>query len=342
MTDKKSQIAVIGGGPAGVEAASVLAAHGCNVLLFEAQSDLGHNIANKFKLFPDFSNATDLIAQLNAKASEQGISLFKSTEIINIEQQQNRWKLTDNADHGYEADAVLLTTGYEVFDARRKEELGYGIYPGVVTSIDLEHMLKNQKILNIIGDPASRVTFLQCVGSRDEKVGNNYCSKVCCVTAVKQAIETRKVLPDAEIFLFYMDLRMWGQGFEELYLKAQEEYNVRFVRGRISEAAATFDGRIQIKAEDTLVGQQVRFSTDLLVLMVGMEASCGTQKLSKIFGISNEYGFAQSINQHLGDNRTTHEGLFLAGACKRPLCITDSIADARSAAMEILRYLNKQ
>lgn len=341
MSDRTTtaQVAVIGGGPAGIEAACTLSNNGIRVSLFESEPVLAHNVGNKFKLFPDFSSASELVATLSHKLSGSHVSVHLDTEIVSMEQKGGLWFLTDNHGHTHEAVAVLLATGYDVFDARRKEELGYGIYKGVVTSIDLESMLKVGKLVNVLGEQPQCVTFLQCVGSRDEKIGNHYCSKVCCVTAVKQAIEVKKLSPRTDVFLFYMDLRMWGQGFEELYREAQEQYGIRFVRGRISEAASTFDDRVQIKAEDTLVGQPLKMSTDLLVLMVGMEASCGTKKLASCCGVEGAYGFAHSCSPHLSDNMTDRQGLFLAGSCKRPMSVSDTVNDARSAAVGIADYL---
>lgn len=333
------QVAIIGGGPAGIEAASILSRYGVQVSLFEGESKWAHNIGNKFKLFPDFSSADELVQTLSQKIVENQIPAYLSTKIVALEKQKTAWVLTDGKGEKYVADAVLLATGYDIFDAKRKEELGYGIYKGVMTSVDLEAMLKTGKITNVLGEQPRCVTFLQCVGSRDEKIGNHYCSKVCCVTAVKQAIEVKKMSPQTDVFVFYMDLRMWGQGFEELYREAQEKYGIRFVRGRISEAASTFDDRVQIKAEDTLVGQPLKMSTDLLVLMVGMEASCGTKKLAACCGIDGEYGFALAKQPHLADNLTDRQGLFVAGACKRPMSISDAINDARAAAVEIVEYL---
>lgn len=334
-------VAIVGGGPAGMEAAAVLASQGLLVHLFEANGDLAANLLNKYKLFPDFSTSGEVAYPLISALEHPLICIHPATEIVGIVKKNIRnWELTAANGAVYQASAVLMATGYEVFDAKRKEELGYGIYNGVITSLDLERMLKEQKLLNTIGETPKRMIFVQCVGSRDEKTGNRYCSKVCCVTAVKQAVEVKRLLPETEIFVFYMDLRMWGQSFEEMYRMAQEQYNIRFVRGRISEAAGTFDGRVQIKAEDTLVGQPVRMSADLLVLMVGMEASCGTKNLAKACGIDGEYGFAKSVSPHLYDNLTNQKGLFLAGACKRPMCISDVISDARSAAFEIRHYLS--
>ena len=332
------KIAVIGAGPAGVESASILAREN-EVLLFEKSATALSNILDKAYLFPDFSSASEIADSLNSKLINENIKLMLNTEVVDIVRNDSEWKIVDKSGKNYFVDAVLITTGYQTFDATRKEELGYGIYKGVVTSIDMERMIKYNQIVNSINESPKRVVFLQCVGSRDEKSGNRYCSKVCCVTAVKQAIEVRKMLPEAEIYIFYMDLRMWGQHFEELYRESQEKYDVRYVRGRISEASSTFDRKIQIKAEDTLLGVPLKMTTDLLVLMVGMEASCGTRELGRKCGIDGEYGFVKTLSPHLNDNETAEKGLFVAGSCKRPMTINDVLNDARSAACMVMEYV---
>lgn len=333
-------IAIIGAGPAGIEAASILAAkEETEILLFEKSASTLDNLRDKAFLFPDFSAADDLVEILEAKLNRDNIKLLSGKEVKSVTEQDGGWQLQDAEGTSYTADAVLMTTGYKVFDAHRKEELGYGIYPGVITSIDMEKKIKEGKVLNAVGDTPKKIVFLQCVGSRDEKSGNHYCSKVCCVTAVKQAIELRKLLPEVETYIFYMDLRMWGGGFEEMYRESQEKYGVRYVRGRISEAASTYDGKIQIKSEDTLVGLPLKMSADLLVLMVGMEPSCGTKELTKQCGCSDAYGFATTTNPHVRDNETSQPGLFVAGSCKRPMSINDTLNDARSAAVKIAEYL---
>lgn len=334
-----TKIAIIGSGAAGIEAAKILGSRNYEIHLFEKENDIAENIRNKAYLFPNFSKSEELVHYFESVVEQSSITLHKNCEICFIKQQENKWLLTDQNNEERAFDAVLLATGYTPFQAEKKEELGYGIYKGIITSLDLERMIINNKVVNSTGGTPKRVVFLQCVGSRDEKSGNNYCSKVCCVTAVKQSIELRKMLPNAELFIFYMDLRMWGQHFEEMYRKSQEEYNVKYVRGRISEAAATFDGKVQIKSEDTLIGTPLKLTTDLLVLMVGMEASRGTKNLATQCNIAGDYGFAQSINPFIQDNITTHKGLFIAGTCKRPMSINDTINDARSAANEIINYL---
>lgn len=337
------KIAIIGAGPAGVEAASVLASLHFEVLLFEKSANTLTNLLDKAYLFPDFSLASDLVDNLNTTLMHENIQLILDREVVKIEKDNDNWKIIDKLDKAYLVSAVIIATGYTPFDASRKEELGYGIYKGVITSLEMEKMIRYKQIYNTIGEKPKRIVFLQCVGSRDEKSGNNYCSKVCCVTAVKQAIEVRKLLPDVEIYIFYMDLRMWGKGFEEMYRESQEIYDIRYVRGRISEASATFDGKVQIKSEDTLVGLPVKMNTDLLILMVGMEASQGTKLLGEQCNICGNYGFIDTVSPHLLDTQTNVDGIFAIGTCKRPMSINDAINDGRSVAFEIYnRYKEDQ
>lgn len=333
-----SKIAIIGAGPAGIESASILA-RDHEVLLFEKSATALSNILDKAYLFPDFASASEIADNLNSKLINDNITLMLNKEVVEVVKNDSEWKIVDKDGKNYFVSAVLITTGYQIFDARRKEELGYGIYKGVVTSIDMERMIRYNQVVNSINEQPKRIVFLQCVGSRDEKSGNRYCSKICCVTAVKQAIEVRKIVPDAEIYIFYMDLRMWGQHFEELYRESQEKYDIRYIRGRISEASSTFDRRIQIKAEDTLLGVPLKMTADLLVLMVGMEASEGTKALGCKCGIDGEYGFVKTASPHLNDNETSEKGLFVAGSCKRPMSINDVVNDARAAAYLVNEYL---
>jgi len=327
-------IAIIGAGPAGIEAAAILAGKH-QVTLFEREDKPLCNLRNKAFLFPDFSSADVLADQLEAKLSHGNITLKFATPVVSMQRTGEQWMLTTASGETAAFDKVLLATGYRVFDAHKKEELGYGIYKGVITSIEMEEMIKDNQVRNNMGEVPKQVVFLQCVGSRDEKSGNHYCSKVCCVTAVKQAIEIKRLHPETDVYIYYMDLRMWGQGFEEMYREAQEKYGVNFVRGRISEAASTFDNRVQIKAEDTLMGIPLTMNADLLVLMVGMCASEGTASLAQCAGIDGLYRFAQSLSPHMEDNLTAQPGLYLAGSCKRPMCITDTVQDARAAAVAI-------
>lgn len=335
----ENRVLIIGGGPAGIEAANSLANQGVKVTLIEKAEEAGGNIRNWVKLFPDFSNAEDVRANFRNILKNDNIEFISNTEISSLYREENHWIAKNGSDKTFKADAALLTTGFEVFDARRKEELGYGIYDNVITSVDFEQMYKSGKITTAEGNVPERIAFLNCVGSRDEKVGNHYCSRVCCINAVKQAIEFKELVPNAKAFCFYMDMRMAGQFYEELYRKSQEKFGVTYIRGRISEAAATMDNRIQIKAEDTLSALPMKMTVDLLVLMVGIESSYSTTELSRQNDVLGLYGFSKSKGLYGNDNLTNREGLFLAGTCKRPLTLPETFADARSAAVEIVKYL---
>ena len=178
------------------------------------------------------------------------------------------------------------------------------------------------------------------MGSRDEKVGNFYCSKLCCVTAVKQAIEIREFLPDSHVFCFYMDMRMGGAFYEELYREAQEKWGVSFIRGKVSEASETLENKILIKVEDTLAGRPLKMKLDMLVLMAGMEMSEGGKKMAVLGGLkTGENRFFSSIDNHTGSNRSNVEGVFYAGSCTAPMNITETISHARAAVVEVIDYL---
>jgi heterodisulfide reductase subunit A len=192
----KNSILIIGAGPAGIEAAVTLKKLGYSVTLLEKESKTNTNLRNKMLLFPDFSEAETLVNNIDHKLFDNDIALYYNTDIVSLEQNKTGWIATDANQKTYQTDIVLVATGYTPFDATRKEEYGYGIYNGVITSLDLEEMFKKNSIANAFGETPKKVCFLQCVGSRDEKSGNNYCSKICCITAVKQAIEVRKLSPE--------------------------------------------------------------------------------------------------------------------------------------------------
>jgi len=196
------------------------------------------------------------------------------------------------------------------------------------------------ELLSPSGNPIKSVAFVHCVGSRDEKSGNHYCSNVCCVTGVKQAIKMRQLLPEAQVFNFYMDLRMYGLGFEEMYREAQEKWRVQFIRGRLSEVAETIDKRLQLKAEDTLSARPLRMHVDLLVLLVGMEASKAAGDFAqscKLACAPNR--FVETADFHIASNKTNIEGMFTAGCAIAPLSVFDTVNHAKAAALTVKNYL---
>lgn len=336
----QKKVVVIGGGISGMESSAHLAAMGYNVTLLEKEPKLGGHLLHWERLFPTMRLGSEVLAFL-----QQGVDGHVKVELnadIKAIDKRNPGFITRLADgRSFESDALLVTTGYETFDARKKEEYGYGIYDNVITSAELEEMFSSGKpILTSKGEKPKRIGFIHCVGSRDEKVGNTYCSKVCCVTAVKQAIEIKEKLPDTEVYSFYMDLRMYGMHFEAIYKRAQEQYGINFIRGRLSEACENQDGSLLLKAEDTLSARPLKMSVDLLVLMVGFVPGAGTKAIGDMLGL--EFGvnrFFKTCDQHTMTNITNVPGVFFAGACTAPKTVTNSITDARAAATSVACYL---
>ena len=240
------------------------------------------------------------------------------------------------------ADAVLFATGFDLFKAEKKEEYGYGIYERIITNADLENWFRTKEDSRVANNP-KRIGFVHCVGSRDEKAGNRYCSKVCCATAVKQACEIKQEFPDAEVFCFYMDLRMFGRGYEDLYLSAQKEYGVRFIRGRVSEVAENIDKELVVKAEDTLSGKPIKVTLDLLVLMAGMQNCSAGAKVAGQIGVAGMEtdGFFETKDTIYSLQQSNKPGVFFAGACTGPKTLPDSLHEARAAALAIHNYLQE-
>jgi heterodisulfide reductase subunit A2 len=334
-------VVIIGGGVAGMEVAGQLAKAGIDVSLIEKQRKTGGNLNNWFRLFPDRRRSSEVKEYLDTITTGKGIQLHTNTTIEKLNRGRNSFHMTTNEGKEITADAVIVATGFDLFKSERKEEYGYGIYDNVISSADLETMFCNGEILLNDGNIPETIGIVHCVGSRDEKAGNFYCSKLCCVTAVKQAIEIREFLPDSKVFCFYMDMRMGGAFYEELYREAQEKYGVNFIRGKVSEASETIENKLMIKVEDTLAGRPLKMKLDMLVLMAGMEMSEGGKQIARIGGFkTGENRFFASTDSHTGSNKSNVEGVFYAGTCTSPMNITETISHARSAVVEVIDYLN--
>jgi heterodisulfide reductase subunit A len=237
---------------------------------------------------------------------------------------------------------LLITTGFTPFNARRKEEYGYGIFKNVITSIELEARLKAGKLVTPSGKIPESVAFIHCVGSRDIRVGNEFCSANCCITGIKQAISIKKLIPDVNVFCLYMDLRLGGRYYEDFYKSSQTEHKIRFVRGRLSEASENLDSGILLKYEDTLAGKPAKKTVDLLVLLVGIQANHSLRNIKSdldlIPGTDGFFGDA-SINAGLDE---TDNQLFIAGCSTGPKSIPQTTADASEVAFRIHQFFQKK
>ncbi|MCL2327390.1 MAG: NAD(P)/FAD-dependent oxidoreductase [Bacteroidetes bacterium] len=348
-------VIIIGGGIAGMEAACTLHDFGFEILILEKNKQLGGHLQNWDTLFPTKRKASEVLEHYVKEVQRRGITVYLNTDVTSVKKQDKApslpppqgevngfFEVHTSREVLFKSKTVLMTTGYSLFNAERKEEYGYKIYDNVITSADLEKLLQSTKgeLLSPSGNPIKSVAFVHCVGSRDEKSGNHYCSNVCCVTGVKQAIKMRQLLPEAQVFNFYMDLRMYGLGFEEMYREAQEKWRVQFIRGRLSEVAETIDKRLQLKAEDTLSARPLRMHVDLLVLLVGMEASKAAGDFAqscKLACAPNR--FVETADFHIASNKTNIEGMFTAGCAIAPLSVFDTVNHAKAAALTVKNYL---
>lgn len=332
------RVIIIGGGVAGMQTALRLAEENCTPLIIEKGTELGGKVSNWHLLFPNNTPASKIVNKLRGEIGEAKIEVMLSTEVESL----SKGCVTLTTGEVLKCDAVVVCSGYTIFDAQIKEEYGYGIYDNVITSVDLEQMLNEGKVLKKDGSQPKRIAFLHCVGSRDEKVCQKHCSKVCCIAGVKQAIEMKQLFPESDVFNFYMDIRMFGPGYEELYREAQYRYNIHFVRGRISEASPTIDGRIQVKAEDTLTGRPLRMSVDMLVLLVGMRSNDSNSKFAESAGLQRaDNGFMAPKDLFFGGVESNVDGIFYAGAITAPKNIGESINEGVVAAGAVVKYLKK-
>ena len=248
-----------------------------------------------------------------------------------------------NGEEKVDVGAVVVCTGFQHFDPGRETQMyGYYEYDDVITLVDTERMLKAGNFVRpSTGEKPKRVCFVQCVGSRDRQIGNQWCSKVCCGIACKEAIEIREMVPDCQVFVFYIDMRMYGFWEDEIYWKAQEDHKVNFIRGIVTEITRRGD-TVVVKGEDTTMGRPVEVAMDVVILSVGMEPSEGTTQMAETFDVPLEsHGFIETVGRPLNTVTTPKPGVFAAGASTGPADLEDSISMAGAAVMKAAGFLRK-
>jgi heterodisulfide reductase subunit A len=245
--------------------------------------------------------------------------------------------------------AIVMATGLDVFPWQEHyPQYGGGQIQDVISGLQYERMLNasgptggHVHRLSNHEEPKT-VVFIQCVGSRDESVGRPYCSSVCCMYTAKQAILTKSHCGmDTEVYVFYIDIRAAGKGYEEFVKRAQTEYDVKYVRGRVSKLYEE-GGKVMVRGVDTLLGEQVEVPADLVVLASGITSADGASSLAQTLNISyDEYGFYKESHPKLRPVETNTAGVFLAGACQSPKDIPTSVAQASGTAAKVLVLLAK-
>jgi heterodisulfide reductase subunit A len=247
-----------------------------------------------------------------------------------------------------EVGTIILATGYHTFDAKRVPFYGYGKYPNVYTSLEVERLVNASgptggELILRDGRHPKTVGIIHCVGSRDKNT-NRWCSRTCCMYSLKLA-HLLKEHTEAEVYNFYIDIRAAGKSYEEFYDKLLDE-NVHFIRGRVAEVSdwavrSSEEGKLIIRAEDTMIGIVRRIPVDMVVLAVGMEPQSDSQDVRRLFNIScSTEGFFLERHPKLAPVDTFTDGIFIAGACQGPKDIPDSVAQAGAAAAQALTLID--
>ena len=348
MTSGK--VLIIGGGPAGLEAARSVAGLGGEAILIEKRERLGGtpDRENYAKLTHHWRDASEAMAELaDSVTSNPSVQVKYQAEVKSVSGSEGNFDVqieTAGAGESINVGAVIIATGFQHFDpGRATQYYNYYSFPDVITLTDLEKMLKEHNVVRPSnGEAPKKIAFIQCVGSRDRQIGNEYCSKVCCGIASKQAIELRQQLPDSKVFIFYIDMRMYGYWENEIYWPAQEKYKVNYVKGVVSEVLKKGD-QLLMRGEDTTMSRPMEVTMDMVVLSVGMEPSVGTRTVAQLLGVQqNKYGFIEAGGPGgLDPVATSVPGIFVAGAAAGPADLDDSISRAGLAAARAVATLHK-
>jgi heterodisulfide reductase subunit A len=243
-----------------------------------------------------------------------------------------------------EVDAIVVATGFDPFDATRKPEFGYGRYPNVISGLEFERLASasgpTAGNLQLNGQEPKEIVFIHCVGSRDKLVGEEYCSRICCMYTAKQAHLAHDKVDGAKITVFYMDVRAFGKGFEEFYDRVRAE-GVTYRRGNPSEVYKRGD-KLIVRAEDTLLGKTVEVPADLVVLATGVQPRADADRVADMLRLEfSEDGFFAEAHPELRPVDTNRPGVFLAGTCQAPKDIPDTVAQAKAAAAGAIVELSR-
>jgi heterodisulfide reductase subunit A len=244
--------------------------------------------------------------------------------------------------------AVIVATGFDEMDPRVLRNLGYGDLEDVLTGLEFE------RILNAAGPTGGKVlrrsdgrtpkslALVQCVGSRDERY-RPYCSRVCCVYSVKQCMVAKDHEPSIERFLyFYRDMRAYGRGFEEFYVRGRDETGIDFIKSSPSSITGNSDGSLTIRYEDPVSARPASVKTDMAILACAMVPSSGTEELAEVLGIEiDSDGFFKVMDSLVDPISSTRQGVLLCGCASGPKDIPDSVAQASAATAKALAYLGE-
>jgi len=334
-------VLIIGGGISGITVALELAQVGIASTLVEREPSIGGLSASFCCKASESCNkcfACVVDKRISEVRNRPEISILTQTEPVGVK--RNSEEYTVSLKRGKErfdrkVSAVVIAAGINPFDASQKVEYGYGRFKNVITAKDLDEMLRYQGRLSRPSDGQlpKNVAFFQCVGSRDESIGNLYCSQVCCAYALRLIKAIRYQYPEVKATFLYMDIQPAGTSFQEFLTSCREDKGIRLIRSLPSKVYhSPLSDTLRVRFIDPQKGEVVEEPFDLIVLSVGMVLKKEAKSLTQIFGLSlTEDGFIASP--------PSHTGVFVTGACTGPKDIDRSILHAKSATFLVHQYL---
>jgi heterodisulfide reductase subunit A len=244
----------------------------------------------------------------------------------------------------FEVGAAIVATGFDMFDVKKLGEYDTSL-PDVITATQMERLMINECGAGMVlkrkadGNRVKKVAYVLCAGSRTRKVGMPYCSKICCNYAIKQSLILRKTFPYMQVYVYYIDIRAAGRGFEEFYVRSQEEFGVKYIHGKVAEIQKGKNG-ILVRAEDVTLGEIIENEFDMVVLCTAMMPSKGTEELARLLKVPlGEDGFVSEKHPKLDPVATHRSGVFAAGVVLGPKDVRDSVVDGRSTAAHVIEFL---
>ena len=341
-------------------------------LNFDAASDMLASMIGRVEEHPriqvlteaEVQEASGYVGNFTVKVSQRAESLirWRSSRTVRLSspepcsapaERETRFATPEENSYGdsltfFDVGAIVVATGYELYPQERLGEYGGGRYADVIDGLQFERMLAPDGPTGgeirrpSDGRVPQEIVFVQCAGSRDPELHQPYCSKVCCMYVAKQATMYKQQVPQGQAYVFYIDIRSQGKGYEEFVQRAMEDYDVLYLRGKVSRVFAE-DSRVVVWGVDTLTGMPLEVAADLVVLATATVSSTGAKDLGQRLRISvDEHGFFSEAHPKLRPVESLTAGIFLTGAGQFPKDIPETVAQASGAAAKVLQLFSKR
>lgn len=342
---------VIGGGIAGMQAALDIANAEFPVALVEREDHLGGKMARLSGTYLNFDAAPDLLShKVERVLDHPNIEVLTRSKVDVVEGYVGNFDVevtrsNEMRDNGHlqpiEVGAIVVATGWDAYPLGRLPEYGGGKVTDVVDGLTFERMLREGELRRPSdGRRPKEVVFVQCAGSRDPERGVSYCSKVCCMVVAKQAMMFRERVPDGQAYVFYIDIRSAGKGYDEYVQEAMEEQDILYLRGKVSKIFEDDEG-VRVWGADTLSNRPIEVVADLVVLATPMLPSAQALDIAQMLRVgTDEYGFFSEAHPKLRPVESLTAGVFLAGVAQGPKDIPETVSQASGAAAKVLQLFS--